>query len=462
MISHQELIDFFKKSIGPVFCVPSRKLLNVHPKMIGMVGMVVPFTNPVCKLVKVDWSLNKKWPEVSSFNASLSITQYMMEELHFIKPGSDIPNVIDECYDWKWNEFKTGDLVCISHFKLNTQASLYSAHSVLANIVGVVVDKCDNPSDTSLIVSFIHSGLHCRIVNVEKDLLIRLPEKFRPEGTEKAKMNAIDYSRNTLGQPKFTIGETVRMTPPASDETYVGLIGVVKKVQKNNTFSAYSHEYEYVVDFNTLPNRNLSLCIEENLELNKDVIVKSHDLDAWDERISDRPYFASYKKTNKRDVAWLPEEQSIVELDFKSNAPKSIWEGIKVDAKWEKHSKRVSCRDVDYIWGADKLSNILENSTLTIGIEEDKRNPNEIHTKIYLYIFSSKDEIGKFLKFKILLGVLEKRKSIVKKFAKTLIANKFTHPWQIRRYLSPSSLGYLYRIFYADEWLKKFRKFEYA
>jgi hypothetical protein len=155
-------------------------------------------------------------------------------------------------------------------------------------------------------------------------------------------------------------------------------------------------------------------------------------------------------------------------VDMKSNAKKSLADGIniKVNLLDEKgnicKSRNTTCRNVDHIWDSGVLTEIAKISAITLGVEEDKRNPNEVCSKVYLYVFDNKDQVGKFLKFRILLGTLVKRKSIVKKFAKALLKGNLAHPWQIKRYLCPDSLGHFYSIFNANEWLTNAGQFVHS
>jgi hypothetical protein len=198
-------------------------------------------------------------------------------------------------------------------------------------------------------------------------------------------------------------------------------------------------------------------CINQNF--------REWDLDEWDESISDKAFLSLFRC--KCSKLWIPSYKCFGEVQLKSNPTKSINDGISVEVLPDlENAKKIKlfCRDLDYNWNKELLFEALKTSQLTIGCEEEVKNPNEKHTNIYIYLFhqlfDSKETIGRYLRYRILLGTLLKRKSLVKKFLSSLIANKLNHPWQVKRYLSKKSLGRFYNMFSTNEYLKEISLFK--
>ena len=106
---------------------------------------------------------------------------------------------------------------------------------------------------------------------------------------------------------------------------------------------------------------------------------------------------------------------------------------------------------------------MLSDSFVCLGIEQDERNPNVgAQQYVYMYVFDYAKDVSKYVKYRILLGTLLKKKSITKKFARALLSKKLVHPWQVYRYLQKNSLGYFYHLFTASEYIQKAGDFCYA
>jgi len=452
------LKNYFKENIGPIFCKPSQHLLFRYKRMEGMIGIVKPCYDNYS--IEVDWSLDPKWEDVNSFYTSF-MTEYSIRDLQIFTLGQDIPQEVDERYDFDWTPSKLGHVVCIADKKfkdLEEDCPIFSeTYTKYRNKIGLVIDKIPNLSLSDYIMITFTDKNESSIINIPTRLLTRLPDSFRP--AEKKKIATV--IKPPLHKPDYELGQIVRVNSSVQDESFMGLLGFIKEIHELPIIGFQTnHSYEYTVDFNTLPNRNLSLCEGENGMADNGILIlkklPERQLSKWDEKISDKSYFGLYRLHNKREKVWVPCLQKEGTVHSTSAPKKSLGEGMSIKVKIDKFNHELSCRDVDYKYDPDALLSVLSDNFVDLGIEEDKRNPNiPKQTLIYIYVFETINDIGKNVKFRILLGELLKRKSVQKKFTRSMISGKISHPWQIRRYLKPDSLGYLYEILNAKDYLKK-------
>ncbi len=458
-ITKHSLVLYFKKHVGPVFCKPTRDLLHRYPKMAGMFGMIIPFTKDSQHLIEVDWSLDKDFEAVGDLypNIKNPSTAFTIEEIEAIRPGTDIPQEIDNRYtSHSWKPKNRGDYVAISDVVLNKcgHVSQKTAYASLEHIVGVVTDKCEGAFN-QVMVTFVENN-RSRIINVSTALLMKLPVKFKPQGCKEIVME----------KSKFKVCDIVQISLAISDEKFSGLIGIVDKVILDPKAVSQYNAYTYKVCLDTLPNRNLSLtdgeCGEDDIKLNEVITVREAHLNEWDEKISDKAYLALYRTHYKRSRVWVPSRNELGEVSVKNHPKKSLGTGMTLNVKILKDKKDIviSCRDIDYNWDPDVLSSALSSGVTMLGVEEDKRNPNEIESKVYIYLFDSMGDVGKMVKYRILLGTINRRKSLMKKFTTALMESKLKHPWQIHRYLLPKSLGHFYQVFEAYGYITSVGHFE--
>jgi hypothetical protein len=247
----------------------------------------------------------------------------------------------------------------------------------------------------------------------------------------------------------------------------MGLVAVVEKVHEVEPKAGFktTSDWEYTVDFDLLPNRNLSICEGENGHA--DIItvtrLKERDLDEWDEKVSDKPYFGLHRAHSKRANVWVPHKKNFGHVKTKSSPKKSLGEGIKIKVEIDGGHHEMTCRDVDYRWDPDALRAVLSDSFICLGVEEDDRNPNiTAQQNVYMYVFDYAKDVGKYVQYRILLGTLLKKPATCKKFARALFTEKLTHPWHVHRYLKQKSLGYFYQLMTAKEWIDKIGEFTYA
>ena len=460
-VTLSEIKKYFEKHVGPVFCEPSSSLLHMYKKMEGMIGIIHPLVNQTSQLLEVDWSLDPQWHTVCGLYPSLENMSYASGELNIIRPGADIPQMCDLRYAHDWRPSKLGDVVCVSHHRFS---DLYNVcpeqaipYSTLLGKLGVVVEK-HGPTEGSAMVTFTGQD-DSEVVNIPSDLLIHLPNSFRPTQNRKKETVATQYSRDTKRMPRYNKGDTVRISTSYDDEQMIGLLAKVYdvcEVQVEGYHGGY--RYDYTLDFDLLPNRNLALC-ESGIA---DVIscltcdVQEKHLEKWNEKVSDKPYFGMYKIHSSRDEVWVRHFRELGTVDIRSNPDKSVAEGMDISVKVDDVKSKMSCRDVDYKYDPDVLLNELGQSFVHLGVEKDSRNPNiPEETHVYLYAFKKNTDLGSKLHLRILLGSLITRKSTQKKFVRALLGGKLYHPWSVLRYLQLTSLGYIYKITDASSYIEK-------
>ncbi len=471
------LKEYFKTNVGPVFCRPSKGLIHTYQQMAGLIGVIHPMTAEAVRngsqLFFVDWTLNPKWESLATLYSSLEKTKFGLHEIDIINfryLGIGIPGSVNEAYgNYSWKPKKLGDVVCISDIEFTKWEAiapkLAKPFIPIKHMIGVVVEKCDNIVNQTM-VSF-RCNEEVKVTNVPTDLLMRLPESFRSINTTKATQPIV--STMSKNKAKFKIGQTVRISQSVKDENFMGLLGLVHKVHEilppEGGFKTLSR-WEYDIDFDLLPNRNLSLCIGESTEPSDTLTIttlRECDLDTWDEKISDKGYFGLYRVYGKRDCVWVPHHKQLGKVDVRFNAKKSLNEGMKIEVRINNEDFTMSCRDVDYKYDPDALKEILSISYICLGFEKENRNPNiKSQQNVYMYVFDYLNDIGKYVRCRILLGTLASKASVLRDFNKALLANKLKHPWQIRRYLQVGSLGYFYQLFTANEYLETVSEFHYA
>jgi len=451
-----ELENYFRTNVGPIFCQPSAELLRRYPLVKGLVGMVVPCHNSGLKaLYKIDWSLNKDWHRIRNAYPNFESLWNQFEDFIILQPavGEVIPQLVDEAfYDFDWHHITNHDTVCISSLYYH---NLDVTTKSFAHKVGIVSDKLIGPETTLILVEFPTGTNTTTIRNIEKKHLIRLPPKYRPEMPTKS----VTTQKPT---PKYKVGQVVKITASAISDVYHGLLGIVKEVfsipKEIQYFCSESFDYEYLVDFNILPNRNLSLTFEEND--NEICYVsprfKQYEIEEWNEKISDKTFCMVYRTIRNRRNVWVIPRKEVGTVDYLSSSKKSIDTGIEVSVKLGSSlCIKTTCRQIDYNWDKDKLLKAIANKNhiITVGIEDiTHNNPNENIINIYLFIFDK--DARDIVKYRILLGTLKDSKSNIKKFGQALMNNKFIHPWQISRYLNSQSTGRLYSLLTANEFVE--------
>lgn len=436
--------------------------------------MVIPTKTEKQLLLEVDWSLDCNWEHVSdTYPLLYETTRYTWNELNILNPMEDIPQMADERFKiHDWEPSKRGDVVCISRYTYaNKKREILApgavgAYTSLLPMVGVIADRCDNGSDR-LMVNFHGEGV-TKIINMPKKLLVKLPSRYKtliPAEKEKVKSKHNFGSMNSSSsrKPKFELGDVVRISSSVTNEDYMGLIGVVNAIHTNPPKGSYAQEtYEYSVDLDMLPNRNLALVMGEKNSLEKMKRFREFDLDEWDERISDKPHLAMYRQKYERSQVWVRHMQQLGTVKGESRPSKSLLNGVKIKVKVRSQEIETSCRMLDYVWDVDALTAVLSDGFVSLGVEEDKRNPNEKVTSVYLYVFELAKDVGKRVKNRILLGELKPTKKNVKRFSRTFLTGQLHHPWQVHRYLEKDSLGAIYALYTADDYLKQIGEFYYA
>jgi hypothetical protein len=457
------LKQYFNENVGPVFVTPSDQLLFRYKKMNGMLGIVRPYSG--ASGLKVDWSLDKRWNVLDALQKTMPEESLLPAELDFLDLGQDIPQSADErLLGWDWTPQELGDVVCISDARLREYQATYpmlgSQYTKLKCQIGVVVEKCTVDADY-IMVTFTRER-ESYVQNVPTELLVKLPESFRPTHVKKKAPTVIAKSK-----PLYSVGQTVRVGSSVDDETFMGLMGIVEKTHEVDP-AGYkkTYDWEYTVNFNLLPNRCLSLCEDEDaVAMTSLTRLAERHLSKWDEKESDKPYFGLYRAHANRDKVWVPHKQRLGKVMVVSSPRKSTEEGMSIKVEMDGALSRLemSCRDVDYKWDADVLAGVLRDSFITLGVEQDDANPNTPKQQyVYLYLFEYAKDVGKHVQYRILLGSLLRRKSTQKKFVRALIGNKLTHPWQVIRYLKMKSLGYFYELFEAESYLNTVSEFVHA
>jgi hypothetical protein len=448
-----DLAEYFRDHVGPVFCTPSKVLLHRYPQLEDMLGMVVPFrSGEQQNLISVDWSGDKAYEGACLIYDFMSDDNvlHQLDELNIIKPGNDIPQLADDRWvGYDWTPSKRGDIVAISHHMLsNGHSSQQNVYSQLDQMIGVVTDRCETNKE-QLMVTF-SKDTWSKIINVPVQLLVKLPPLFKPKGS---KVNA-NMSNKAA---EFKVGDVVKVSPSFSEDNYIGLIGIVKEVMFDQNGTLFQ-PYSYLVNLDTLPNRCLALTEGEgSLDLSVTWRIKECHLDEWDEKVSDKPHLSQFRANNNRDVVYVPQKKKLATVIMKTGARKSVGQGLELEVKvlQEDEKMSISCRDVDYNWEPDVLLSTLSDSVLCLGVEEDNRNPNEIDTRAYIYLFNNHSDVGKRVEQRVLLGSVKTRKAILKKFGRAIMSGKLTHPWQVHRYLRPDSLGLFFSLFKAGEYIKE-------
>ena len=351
----EELRTYFKTNVGPVFCTPSANLLHRYALMHDLIGIVKPLTpwqiKSGARLLNVDWSLNTCWNEMVDHYSLSADTSYSIQDIDIIKPGADVPQIAYEKFKgWNWNPCKLGTVVCISGPRLKAYALSYPTiaqeYAKLAMYVGVIVEKCDNVQKSAMVSFSLEDA--SKIINVPIEVLFKLPESFRPTKYEKK------ADEKVASKAKFSVGQIVRVGSSVIDETFMGLLGMVRTIHETEPsgFSTMPN-WEYTVDFDLLPNRNLSLC--EGESGNTDIIttkrLKERILDEWDEKVSDKPYFGLYRAYAKRDKVWVPHKNGTGTVKVTGYPTKSLSEGMNIEVRMDDdpaNKFNMSCRDVDY------------------------------------------------------------------------------------------------------------------
>ena len=456
-----ELWDQFQKTIGPVFCTPTRRLLGRYPEMVGYVGMVKPLVAVDSSYLRIDWSLNAGYFQLLMNKPYAKDSGWSLDDVTILPMNKGIPEIAHKTYKtWSFDsDFRRQDIVCISLPKLLKHYQTKGKYSEYHNLIGVVTE-CNNPRDGYTQVSFIGKG-YTVVGNIDTKVLVKLPQSFKPvEIPQKNYATGVGFNVGVSykAKPKYTIGSIVRVSSTSRFDSYIGLAGVIKAVKESQVGHS---SYYYTINFNTLANRNLSLIEGEEKTIVGEEEMAQWDLEEWNPNISDRPDLLGYYPKFQRDQAWSPEFKRKVKLHTKISTTKSVETGLEFDIEVDKVKIPATCRDIDYIWDKSILFEVLKVSTLSIGIEDDRNNPNEPRSRVYIYVFDSLDSYKKVIKYKIYLGELSRRPSLFKRFVKHYINKQFSHPWQILRYLNVKSVGYLYQIFNATEWSKDISKFIY-
>ncbi len=462
LIKHVSTIDelhaYFRTNVGPLFCHPTENMLHRFRKMTGMVGVVHPITTG--HKIKVDWSIDKDWKEVSNFYMTLNKdTEFMLADISVELPGSDsfpntIPQVVDTRSKFDWRPNKQGHVVCIGDIRWTNYTNATPSRARLEELkgwVGIIIDRCDD-SDEFVTVSF-YRQTYSKTTNVPVDMLVRLPKSFRPEAKTPHNQDAaqaahknLNTGRQTHKKAKFAKGDVVTSVPTGPLDAFHGLIGIVEEVHQSDPSSDYgTTSFTYDVNFDTLPNRNQSLTEGEGVhEFCVKKRIREFDLKAWNIEISDRAFLDSYRVTAKRNTVWSVELQEECKVDTKSDLKKSKEFGVETVIKGGK--KKITCRNMDYVWDGEGLITMLATMLTGLGLEHDTRTPDKPETRVYLYTFEFEPDVGKYIKYRILLGNLLKQKSKVKKFEKSLKNGKLRNPFQVRRYLKIKSLGHFYQV----------------
>ena len=463
MITLHQLETYFQNDIGPVFCTPSTDLIYRHKKFTGMLGIIRP---KYCKsnLISVDWTLNKDWKSLVALTPTMGTMKFTLDELNIIKPGEDIPQMADTEYPtWNWRPDARGQCVAISDCRWRLLAEKHPAvansYTELRKLTGVVVEK-QNKNDLTLMVSFVKGEKGSHIVNVPREILLKLPASFRPVDKPKVVVTQPDYTP----KPKHEVGDVVRVsTSTDNGDQYLGLVGIVSAIDRQEReglgycgANAYS-DYVYTLNMDTLPNRCLSLCEGEGKkDMLQPIKVKQYGMEAWDARICDKAYLINYNRSNKREYVWIKDGQVRGEVASRGTPKQTLDSGVEISVMADDTTttETITCRDVDYLWEPDALRAVLEDGFVTVGVEEEKYNPNDPTThKVYIYVFNLAKDFGQHVSYKVLLGTLVSTPSKKKKFFKSLANFKITHPWAIKRYLKNNSLGYFYQIFDIAEYI---------
>ena len=465
-----ELQEYFRENVGPLFCHPTANLLHTNRKMTGMVGIVRPITYGT--KIKVDWSIDKDWKEVSSFYLNLNAdTEYLLSDLSIELPGTEtnpntIPQDVDDRCKFDWRPNKRGQIVCIGDVRWTNFSTATPSRGRLKELkswIGIIIDKCDDTYDEWVTVTFFRQS-YTKTTNVPTDMLVRLPKTFKPKSQEPHNQDAAKARHkeiNTVPKPrsnvapknaKFTKGDIVVTSPSGPVDDFHGLIGIVETTHKTEPRGDYGvTTYQYDINFDTLPNRNLSLVRGEGT---KEFCIKRRlrefDLTKWDVSVSDRAHLNIYRVHAQRDKVWSLELQKECQVVAKSDQKITKEHGLETTITGGK--RKITCRDMDYLWNSEALTGTLATMHTGLGIEQDERNPNKPETHLYIYAFEFGPDVGKYVKYRVYLGNLLKQKSKVKKFEKSLKNGKIRNPFQIRRYLKLKSLGHFYQVCKAPQY----------
>ena len=257
------------------------------------------------------------------------------------------------------------------------------------------------------------------------------------------------------------LDDIVRVSASVMDEEYMGLLGVVTAIHVKPAQQSYAKDtFEYSVDLDVLPNRNVTLILgEKTTAITQMRRFREFDLDEWDEKVTDKAHLGMFRQRNKRDKVWVLDLQGEASIEGESKPKKSLAHGMSIKVKHDGAKYETSCRNLDYKWDIDALTAAMSDGFIALGVEEDQRNPNEKGTWAYLYVFELAKDVGKRVKYRVLLGQINPKRSNVKKFAKSLLTGKLKHPWHVYRYLMKDTLGFFYSIYSADDYLKEVGEF---
>jgi hypothetical protein len=458
-ITLHDLEQFFTKHAGPAFCIAAPGALHTYPLLKDSVGLVHPVRRDKYAGVRVDWTISKNWHKIKMAYQDIAKHPFLIEELSILGPlTDDIPQMVDELSDWDWQVTSQDQEVVIHPARMNS----YGAWAKVSPYVGIVSTFGHHKDDELSVVSFATSENHRKMLNVETSSLIRVPPSFKQYlyDTEKP-TNVANTVHKSYKKPKYIKGDVVKGTSSMKDDDFTGLIGIVEKVfqvQPTANFH-YNVSFEYEINFDTVPNRSLSLCEGENEAYLSVRRCTEYEIEEHNQQLTEKPHLMTYKSILDREKVWIMPRQCVGEINIKSNPKdKTVAEGLLLEAKTEKSNGKfnVACRDIDYLYDKEKLYVELATcSSVGLAIEPDERDPNNKESRCYIYGYKEDCKVH----LRILLGCLRRNKNAKARLGKALTEGRIEHPWQLHRYLRKRRLGHFYEIIQAKEYLNLCQNF---
>lgn len=468
-ISLFDVQEFFAYHAGPVFCVAGPGAIHAYSKLGESVGILHPVRNDKFAGYVIDWTISKNWLDLKAYYPSLNIHPFMVEEIHILGPLlDDIPQLVDDLSAWDWRVSGEGQEVIIHPARMNDNVATWK---VVLPYVGLVRHFGHNLCT----VAFDAQSHNTKIRNIPTDSLIRVPSSFRkhlhapkielPEPMQKTPVHSLPPYKPPKKEPKYKTGDIVKGTGSLKDDEFVGMIGVVvsvmEKAEDRSTSFSVQPSFIYKVNFDTLPNRSMSLCSGENDLYLSIRTCSEYEIDNHNVRITEKAHLLAFKTIQNREDVWVMDRRCEGRV-YISNMlkDKSIADGAMVEVETDKSKGKftVSCRDIDYLYNTEKLYTELSLCDhLSLAIEPDSRDPNNPESRCYIY--GTANNNPNRIHLRVLLGCLSKSKKVRARLGKALTENTIEHPWQVHRYLRKKRMGYFYEIMEAKQYLNYCKNF---
>ena len=439
--SNATLTHFFDRCAGPVMAQLSVSAKSLYPKLTDKWAVLVP-----AKLgYKLDYSWRKDWVDIKKLYSGISTAIFSIGDFCHAKAGWIPEQAKGVASVGFFKPHMTNQPVVIDVHKMEAMRSdgtlgelHYQTYKNLIKYTGTVV-KFELSKETTMCAFQTEKGL-TTIHAFPTELLIRMPESYKQFTLKQSPI-----VNKHINKPKYEIGQIIRGNSSAKEKVLLGLVGVIVDVITIESSFNGSPSFEYVIDFETLPNISLALTVGADASYKTMQTMREWDIDLYNTETCFCPHLMAYEAREARDSVWVTSLQREGVADPKAS-PLTHEDSIVFKVEVGEKSYRIPHHLLDYIYDAKKLKGALKMMEWVTVSEE------EMDGDTYLFLYGGITFQQDVVSLRMRLGRLTTREALLAKYKS--FGDKFTNPWQVHRYLDKKSLGHFFTVLSAEDYFE--------